>query len=105
VAFGVADHGLVDDVGEVSFEDTHRFFLGVAASAGRVIDLAGAGFTAQLGDGHEVQHGVDASVPTAVQAVAARFAVTFGGGHRDRRGAVEPGEAAFGEPARVTGLD
>ena len=37
----VADHPSVDDVGEVAFEDPHRFFLGVTAAAGVVIDLSG----------------------------------------------------------------
>src|SRR5437762_12378553 len=53
-----------------------------------------------------VQRGVDSSVSAAVEAVTAGFAVAFGGRSRERRGAVEAGEAALaGETAGIADLD
>ena len=78
----VVGHSSVGDVAEVSFDDVHGFFLGVAAAAGVVVDLAGSGFTAQLGDGDAMEAGVDSSVAAPVEAVSGRFAGALGGRRR-----------------------
>ena len=67
----------MDDVGESALEDAHGFGLGVAALAGVVVELSGAWFAAQLGEGHVVEHAVDASVAVRVEAVAHWFTGTF----------------------------
>ena len=72
------NHVSVDDVAEVAFEDSHGFGLGVTVRAGVVVELAGARFATELGDGHTMEAGVDSSVATAVEPVAHRFTVAFG---------------------------
>jgi hypothetical protein len=52
-----------------------------------------------------VQHSVDVPVAARVVAMTYRRAVALSGRGWDRSGAVEPREAAFGEPAHVADLD
>ena len=58
----------------MSLEDAAGLLLGVPAGAGVGVDRLGAGFAAQLGDGHPVKHRVDAPVAAGVVAVADRLA-------------------------------
>ena len=94
-SLSVVGHLSVDDVGELTLEDAHGFFLGVTASAGVVVDAAGAWIAAELGDSDSVQAGIDTSVAAAVETVADRFVVAFGRGGGQWGGAVESGEAAL----------
>jgi hypothetical protein len=52
VSCGVVDHRGVDDVGEASFEKTHRFVRGLAAGLGAVVVAFGG--VAEVDDGHDV---------------------------------------------------
>jgi hypothetical protein len=69
-AFGVLDHPLVDDVGEVPFKRPQR--LHGRPSLGQAAPVVGAaeGVAAELDDGHDVQHPVDAPVAGAGEPVA-----------------------------------
>jgi hypothetical protein len=75
---GVAKHGSVDGVGQVALEDSHGFAAGVAVGAGLVVDLAGAGFAAQLDHRDAVEGGVESPVAATAEAVSDRFTVTLG---------------------------
>jgi len=65
----IGEHAVVDDVGEVTLEDTHGLLLGAAPLAGVVKDLLGARFAAPLCNRHSVQYGVDSTVPSAIEAM------------------------------------
>jgi len=103
--WGVAEHGSVDDVGQVAFEDSHGLALGMAVVEGAVVELAGAGFTAQLDHRGAMEDGIEAAVAAAVETVSDRSSAGFPGAGWDGCGAVEPGEAGFGEAANVAGLE
>src|SRR5947209_7931868 len=89
----------------MTLENPAGFLLGMPASASVGDDGLGSGFAAQLGDGHAVQDGIDPAVPGGVPAVPDGLAGTLGGGRRQRGGAVEAGEAAFGKASGVADLD
>ena len=101
----VAEHGPVDNVGEVAFQDSHRFSAGVAVAQGAVVELSGAGVAAELDHCGAVEDGVQTSVAASVQPVPSRGAAGFAGARRDGGCAVEASEAGFGEPAHVPGLE
>lgn len=69
------------------------------------VELLGARLAAELGDRHAVEDRVDPPVAAGVIAVADGLAGALGGGRGQRRGGVEAGEPALGEPPRVADLD
>ena len=70
---GVAEHGAVDGVGQVSFEDAHGFSAGVAGGPGAVVEPSGAWFAAELDHRDAVYGGVEAAVAAAAQPVSDRL--------------------------------
>jgi hypothetical protein len=90
----VAEHGSVDDVGEVAFEDEHGFSAGVAVAHGVVVELACPGFAAKLDHRGSVDDCVQASVAASVEAVSDRSTTGFSGAGGDGGGAVEAAKPA-----------
>ena len=101
----ILDHGAVDRVAEVALEDSHGFLLGVTVGTSGSEEFLSALVYSELGNGHDMDDRVHAAVPAAVEAMSRRFTASFARRGWDRCGAVEAGEAGFGETARVTGLD
>src|SRR5664280_3430117 len=102
---GVPEHGSVDRVREVALEDAHGLPAGVAMCAGLVVDLAGPGFVAELDHRDAIDGGVEAPVAPAREAVPDGRVRALARAGRDRRGAVEPGEAGLGKAPNVADLD
>jgi hypothetical protein len=104
-AYCVADHGAMDRVRQVSFEDAHGFSAGMPAGDRGLVELAGAWFAAELGHRGSVDCGVQSPVPAAAEPVSSWPAAAFSGARWDRCGSVESRKAGFGEPARVSDLE
>jgi hypothetical protein len=77
---------------------------GVAALSGLVVELPGAWFAAQLGDGHVVKHSVDASVAAGVEAVPDGLPGTLARRAWQWCRTVEAGEATCCESSGITDL-
>jgi hypothetical protein len=89
----------------VALEDAHGLSTGVAMCAGLVVDPPCAGLVAELDHRDAVDGSVETPVASPREAMPDGLALALARAGRDRRGAVEPGEAGLGEAPDVADLD